>query len=339
MRKFLIKFLGVFAIFFIPASYYQLRIAPETSGDIGELGKIPFGKEQAGIQVDWYHRNMDPPGVVINISDPDSLSLFHTVTVGDSFSNQGTTCGYQYSLSNRLQDTVANFRGFPGCEVLENYLILLNRGFIKSGQTVILESVERSFVGRFSCLDSLESYCTIPQKEVRVEGQKHQEPFLSGYFSWIRLSAGYDNPTQAFSLSRDCFTHDRYSRTLYVYNSKKIGDGDILWKNISPDAYRKAESNIMKMINLSEKKGINFYILIACDKYDAYEPLIVNPHEKNPTLDNIPRHLRIFDTRACLRDAIERGTKDVYKLNNTHWSVIGADIVGNNLFERISQLR
>jgi hypothetical protein len=39
-----------------------------------------------------------------------------------------------------------------------------------------------------------------------------------------------------------------------------------------------------------------------------------------------------------LRSAIERGTKDVYKLNDTHWSVVGADIIGDSIYETLDSL-
>jgi len=332
MKKFLIKFCFVLAVFFVPACYYQYVVGPNISGDIGKLGMIPFGKNQEGLEVEWYHRDADSVGVVINISDPDSLRLFRTITIGDSFS-QLTCNGYQYSISGHLRDTIVNFRGFPDRDVLENYLILLNCGYIVSGQTVILESVERSFVGRFLRIGAMESYCSIPDKAGQIKEEKQHTPFLNNYFSWIRLSAGYNNPIQSFSISKECFTHNKYSSILHIYNSKKSWDGDILWYEISADEYKEAGDNVIRMIDYSENKGINFYILIACDKYDAYEPWIVDSHDKNPTFENIPHSNRVFVSRECLRDAIEKGVKDVYKLNNTHWSVVGADIVGNSFFE------
>ena len=39
------------------------------------------------------------------------------------------------------------------------------------------------------------------------------------------------------------------------------------------------------------------------------------------------------NTREYLRRSISIGTKDVYKLNDTHWSVVGADIVGGALYD------
>ncbi len=107
----------------------------------------------------------------------------------------------------------------------------------------------------------------------------------------------------------------------------------MLWERYTSEDYLKVAANIRKLIDLSDKKGVNLILMIACDKYDAYEPWIQNSHPQNPVLDNIPKEKRIYISRDCLRDAIEKDIKDVYKLNNTHWSTVGADIVGNDLYE------
>ena len=331
MTKFTIKFLIAAALFFIPALVFQVYVRNNTSGDLGALGMIPFGKENDGLDVSWYHRDMGPEANAINIYDPDTLRSFAAVTVGDSFS-QFAKMGYQYALSDRLGCTVANFRCYPDFGFLENYLTLLNNGYFAEGQTVILECVERNVISTFSRLDSPESFQDIPERDLSPDEEKSGTPFLNAFFSWIRLSLGYRNPIAHFTLTKACFTHDRFSRTLHVYNSERIGDGDMLWERNSDDASEKAAVNIKRIIDYSEKKGINLVLMIACDKYDAYEPWIKEAHQQNPTLERIPQDQRIYVTRDCLRDAIEKGTLDVYKLNNTHWSIVGADIVGNDLY-------
>ena len=346
MKRFTIKFLAATALFFIPAIVFRFQVADKTSGDIGELGMIPFGKEKDRLGVSSDKREIVPEANVVNVFNPDELCRYSTVTIGDSFSQFGRN-GYQYSLSSRLGSTVANFICYPSFNVLKNYLFLLNNGYFTDQQTVILESVERSLIGRFSRLDSLESYRDLPKRgnsvsshkeassdeAVSFNDEKTKKPFLNSYFSWIRLSVGYRNPIRHFSLTKDCFTHDRFSRTLYVYNSEKARDGDLLWEGIREEDFQKAACNMKKMIDYSEQKGIHLIILIACDKYDAYEPWIKDIHKVNPTLDSIPQDKRIFVSRECLRKAIGQGTKDVYKVNDTHWSVVGADIVGNSLYE------
>lgn len=336
MKKFLLKSIISFAIVFFPACYFRVFVSPNASGDIGRLGMIPFGKEYEGLEVSWYQRLSNDDAKVIEVHSPDSLRFFHLITIGDSFS-QFNENGYQYSLSKCLGYPVANFRCFSSIDIIENYLFLLNNGYIVENQTVILESVERSFVTRFSSLDPFETYISVPNFNTNdSDSVSKEENFINKYFSWIRLSAGYRNPIQSFSLSKELFTHHKFSSTLHIYNSKRIGDGDMLWSSIDKNTYEQAKLNIEKVLSLSEDKGVSLIIMIASDKYDAYEPWIIDAHEENPTMSEIPNDRRIYISRDCLRNAIENGTKDVYKLNNTHWSVVGADIVGNDLYDYIT---
>ena len=341
MKRFTIKFLAAAALFFIPAIVFRFHVADNTSGDIGELGMIPFGKEKERLGVSWYQRDMGPEAQVVDIYNPDELCRYSTVTIGDSFSQFGKN-GYQQSLSNRLGSTVANFKCYPSYNVLNNYLILLNNGFFTDQQTVILECVERSLIGRFSRIHSLESDRPLPERKTSVSSdeefpspteEESKKPFLNSFFSWIRLSVGYRNPIRQFPLTKACFTHDRFAQTLFVYNSEKARDGDLLWEGIRKETYEKAADNMKRLIDYSEQKGIHLIILIACDKYDAYEPWIKDAHKINPTLDHVPDDRRIYVSRGCLRDAIGQGIQDVYKVNDTHWSVVGADIVGNSLYD------
>lgn len=332
MKQFATKFTIALAIFFIPVLFYYWVIIPNMSGDIGKLGMIPFGKDHEGLEVCWYQRIKNPDADVIDTNCPDSLKSYDIITIGDSFS-QFNSNGYQQTLSSCMGCPVANFKSKSFSDVVEEYLILLNNDYIKNGQTVILESVERSFIGRFSNLKPFESYCEFLKTDSDNEDTYHHTPFLNSFFSWIRLSLGYKNPIQHFSLTKVCFTHKRFDSTLHIYNSKWIGDGDILWDNITDEQYEDASQNLKQIIEISEAKGVNLIIMVACDKYDAYEPWIKDNHDVNPTLGHIPQNRRIYSSRECLRNAIEHGTMDVYKLNNTHWSVVGADIVGNDLFE------
>lgn len=332
MIKFTIKFLIAAALFFIPAIVFRFFVLNGTSGDLGELGMIPFGKENDGLEVGWYQRDMSPAAHVINVEDPDTLRCFSTVTVGDSFSQFGKN-GYQYALSDRLGHPVANFRCYPSHDLLENYLILLNNGYFTGDQTVILECVERMLIYRFSEIGAPDSYQVLPRRDPPSDEEIPPKPFLNSYFSWIRLSLGFRNPIPHFSLTKDCFTHKRYARTLHVYNSEKAQDGDLLWEGLRPEAYEKAALNMKRILDYSEEKGVHLVLMVACDKYDAYEPWIQDAHAENPTLDHVPADRRIYVSRKCLREAIGKGIQDVYKLNNTHWSVVGADIVGNDLYE------
>lgn len=78
--------------------------------------------------------------------------------------------------------------------------------------------------------------------------------------------------------------------------------------------------------------GINLVVLIATDRYDAYEPWIEGGHKYNPTLDKMPSDSHVFNTKPLLQEMIRNDVLDVYKINNTHWSLVGADAVADSLY-------
>ena len=334
MRRFILKFIIVSLIVLIPAGYFRFYVIKSVSGDIGKLGIIPYGAEYEGLDVSWYERDSSLYGEVLDVYERDSLKYFQVITIGDSFS-QFNKMGYQYALSVKLKYPIANFKSPDYLDVANSYMALINGGYLRAGQVVIVESVERSLIGRFSNVDTLKKFK--PPHLVLSDKRENNRvvPFLNRYFSWIRLKCNYKCPITKYKLSKDCFTHSRFSRTLHVYNSVQDDDGDLLWQNLSEDVFARAIRNMENIIDISTRKGINLIILIATDKYDAYEPWISTTHQKNTTLNKIPHNRCIFDSRPVLRNAIESGIKDVYKLNNTHWSIIGADIIGASLYKSI----
>ena len=335
MKRFTIKFLILTLVLLIPAGYFRFFVINNESGDIGKLGMIPFGVEYEGLGVTWYERDSSLCGKVIDIYDRDSLKAFPVITIGDSFS-QFRENGYQHILSARLSTPVANFKRPDSLTAPTCFMALLHDDCFLAGQTVIVENVERSLIWNYSTVDTLKAFENVAIVSPAIVENK-SEPFLNEYFSWIRMNMHYKNPITCFRLAKDCFTHTKFSNTLYVYNSVQLGDGDLLWKNLSEDRIEKAVKNMERMIEISKEKGINLIILIATDKYDAYSPWILDEHLDNPILDRIPQEAQFFDCRPVLREAIGAGIKDIYKLNNTHWSIVGADIIGDSLFESMIQ--
>lgn len=327
MKRFVVKFSIVLLLFFIPAALCKFYVMPNMSGDIGQLGMIPFGKVSEGLDVPGNKRGDLSNANVITINCSDSLSLYPVISVGDSFSQQGPS-GYQWKLSSLLNRPIANYTN-PGYNVFNRYLALLNGGYINSGQDVIVECVERCLIGRLCELDFNSSLCITSS---RVDDVKQDAPFLNRLFSWIRLTLNIDTPIYIFKLNKQCFTHPRFGNTLHIYSSRKDGDGDLLWERYGEQQYSKAFENLQRLIDLSDQMGINLIVLIATDRYDAYEPWIEGEHPYNPTLDKVPSDPHVFNTKPLLQELIGNGVLDVYKLNNTHWSVLGADAVADSLY-------
>ncbi len=333
MKRFVIKFLVVILLFFVPVSYYAYCIKPNMSGDIGTLGMIPFGKEYGGLNVPDYQRNTALNCKVVSVSSADSISRFNVITIGDSFSQQ-REYGYQWKLSGLLGCPIANYFNREN-NVFNRYMTLLNAGYINSGQTVIVESVERYLIYRLSDINfDNQSVGECVATESKIEGSDNSgQLFLYRFFSWVRLKLNINNPTAHFDLSKKCFEHPHFGNRLYIYNSQD--DGDLHFNDIDEVRWSKALENLQRLYEVSESRGINLVVMIASDKYDAYQPWIVGEHSVNHTLERIPIERFVFDTKPCLQKAIDDDVLDVYKIGDTHWSVVGADIVADNLYKWI----
>lgn len=340
MKRFLPKFLLVCLLFFLPAAYYQYRVIPALSGDLGWLGQIPFGAQYEGLGLDGYERPFLEQALVLQVPEPDSLYAYPYITVGDSFSQQGQN-GYQPRLSYLLGAPVANVPCPGSMSPFDLFTALLQADALHPGQTVIIENVERSLLGRLSHIDWQARYSPEPEPAAKPAGKKKataKEPFLNRYLSWLRLSAGFHNPVTRFRLQKPLFTHPRFASTLHVYNSPSIQDGDLMWSHIPDVWYPEAQEQLDSLISVSQAHGIQMILLIAADKYDSYEPWIQSRHVPNPTLEQMQFPRQVFNSRDCLRKIIGRGALDVYKLNNTHWSALGADMVADTLYAKMKDL-
>ena len=104
------------------------------------------------------------------------------------------------------------------------------------------------------------------------------------------------------------FTHPSYSDKLYIYNSREIQDGDLLWESPAYEKYARMNDNLDSLIYLSVQKGINLVILIATDKYDAYSPWIKeeDTHEKVDIKELNARIAEIVAREAVLRAEIDK---------------------------------
>ena len=333
MRRFLPKFLGCFLVFGGLLAYYYFAVMPSLSGEFGILGQIPFGKEYEGLSIDYYKREPLDLASVQDVYVKDSLAFYDYLSIGDSFSQYGPD-GYQWRLSHLLSSPIGNIKDESDSNPIQVFVTYANSGLFTHGQTIILECVERHLIER---LGQLDFNATIDSESSTVQYKDESDlSLLNMFFSWIRLSFGFDSPVGEFTLSKDLFTHPEYSKTLFVYNSKKTGNGDLLWSKDDCD-YQKAMEVLRELIRFAEDKGVYLVFLVATDKYDAYEPWIDNEsHPINPTLSYLPEESFIVNTKPYLQQLINNGQKDVYKVNNTHWSVIGADCISDLLFSVVS---
>jgi hypothetical protein len=84
-------------------------------------------------------------------------------------------------------------------------------------------------------------------------------------------------------------------------------------------------------------------MMMAVDKYDLYQDYIVdNPYPPKRVNEDVRQILgdipEVMLCKDCLLPLIERGEKDVFLFDNTHWSYKGSEAVGKELSRRVKQM-
>lgn len=101
--------------------------------------------------------------------------------------------------------------------------------------------------------------------------------------------------------------------------------------------------NLNKAAQLLNERGIRLIFMPCVDKFDLYYPYIKNKSgiPENTLFEDLRKvsnkNYIFIDTKKILREALERGEKDIYWLNDTHWSWRGMSIVCEKIFEEINQ--
>lgn len=330
MKRFVFKFYAFLCIIFVLMGYYAWSVKPQMSGDIGVLGKIPFGQE--------YDARMETPyneiAMMIRTIGVGETIVDSVVTIGDSFS-QFEKFGYENFMANELGVTVTNVRVFPYAPE-KTFVRMVNNHLIPQGTIVIVESVERSCIERLIDLN-------IEDKETMVlknagESKGFVSSLLDETIIWFRMQLGIKNPVRIFHTEQDLFTHPTRHNELYIYDSKWDHDGDLRFeKELRESDLEQAWMNLYELHKFAEANGVTLLYIIAADKYDVFEPFVMEKHVKNPTLDACPDEPWVINTKIILQSRVREGERDVYSINNTHWSPKGAEIVGEMLAGRISK--
>ncbi len=203
---------------------------------------------------------------------------------------------------------------------------------------VIIESVERGLISRLSAPLHDEEYW-----DTYIEGlhkadsiqipKKKDKDWLAETTVFLRFRMGRDCPTHKFQLSKPCFSHSRYSSDLYSY----FEDEENIHPNLSL-VIPQMQSTLDSLFLMARQHNIILFYMIAADKYDVYEPFIEEKHKKNHLLEYFPSNDSIINTKEVLLPYIQSGVKDVYRLDDTHWSPVGSKIVGEEVANRIRTL-
>jgi hypothetical protein len=333
MKKFLIKLsytvLPVFLLLFGLVAYVTLYISPRTTGDLGHLAYIPFDCQE------------DAPGemeelLFEDVRQTDSLRNIHVdvLTVGDSFSRMGKL-GYQNYLAAQGVSVVNCKRELYDNPFQYAYNIL-DRGLVDSANisVLVVQVGERDLVIRSEEFD-------VNKVDIRELGSKSPSNGGGSANDWSLLRARDflmyrldKSPVYKVTLDKDYF-NSKEPRSLYFYCAD-ITNG----VNIGDASKQKIQEVYQILTRKADERGIALLLMIPVDKYDMYQDHIVdNPYPRKTYIEEAREIFgdtpNVLLCKDLLTPLIEKGEKDVFLFDDSHWSIKAAEIVGKELSKRV----
>ena len=317
MRRFVFKYLFYFIPFLVlfGVAYY---LETSATGDLGRLGKI---------LCNGYRDNEEALDScrTIEMWDFEGIDTCEILTIGSSFSQRGAE-GYQQFLSQQLCRPVCNLNmsrhfGDNSQDFLASYLI--SDDMLPCCKVLIIEDVERYAVARLRYWP----YETLKYRDAPAPRGRHSFD-LYAVTSNLRLCMGINQPVLQADLDGCYFQHRKHGDKLYFYYE------DLDFGKLTEEDYSEALIQLARLHDLAAQKGTKMLYVVAADKYDAYSAHILhNWRPSNPTMQYFAQcdTCWYLDTKDLLTRYIDKGIKDIYKLDDSHWSGVGASIVAQKL--------
>jgi len=335
-KKFIVFFFFVITIFIlfhlIIWNAYTAKIFGRKDGLIvGDLGRLSYlidslhpRKTQFTLPKKHFHKDNwknEPPDVI---------------TVGDSFSNGGgggDNPYYQDFLATHYDINILNLHSLtPKVNPIDLIMYLYNTNWLQENKpkVVLIEVVERQALTYFGKefdwdINNLEINSLLadaPKKENNTEslGFINDANYKILYYNYgYKKEINVNKNVFLFKLNKDLFANKNFANKLLIYP-------DDIKNVVSYDDERieKLNNNFNQLSILLAKLDIKLFFMPAVDKYDLYSNYIENnSYQRNYFFDKLrvlDKQYVFVDTKNILTRLLENGRKDVYYVDDTHWT-------------------
>ncbi len=295
-----------------------------------------------------------------------SGSQVDMITIGDSFSNGGgggLNPYFQDYLATKTGMNILNLSNYQEKtrSYIETVYLLGNNGFLeqKGVKYILLESVQRKVTQRFVTQVNKEINDKIENINKFYKFNTHNvlssKRVETKNVNYVPITPFINNGNVKFVLYNILYNFSDNGYLSQVYKTKisknlfSLGDRDLIfYKN---DLARINQSNIknFEIINKNlnelaqylEKKGIKLIFMPAVNKFDLYSSYIVNnkyPHDKFFELFETMKKEYIFvNAKEVLSKKLEAGVKDVFHVDDTHWSYKASDAITDKIVNLINK--
>lgn len=331
MKHFIVKTLLYSSPVWLIVIYYAVFIQPYTTRDLGKLGQIPFAKNY----------NLPAPHFdkyAINCTYANTPADSCILIIGDSFSHPDSTTKYSDFLS-QWANKLPVYSSSPDdeWEPMDRFIHLSKTQSLP--RIIILESVERSFVSRlkninFSMILHNDTVFTKTDTLSEQTKQHRKKILLEEVQEFAKKRIGIDNPVKTATLSIPMFSCEGKECELYFYQE------DIYIPTLSSVCI--AKEKLDSLFAYADNLGVHLYVMVAVDKYDLYQPYIINnTYPTSFVLDTIAAmcpYPQFINSKDTLVPMVRHGVKDIFFCNDTHWSQVGGKAVAEQVARRIMTL-
>lgn len=311
---------------------FQLKV----NTSVGDLGRMSY-------QIDMLDNRQliyDLPRQHLNNTNLKNQRI-DMITIGDSFSNGeafGQNPYYQDFLASKLNINILNLSRYKKYNAIETIIGLYNSGYLSKvkPKSIIIESVERLLPDRYAKdIDfNINNVKAIPApKFTKVPSISVDMINTANYkLPYYIVKYHFDDHAQKYvyklNLNKKLFSIDNGNKMLVfcddISNIPKFTTTNI----------HKINDNFNKLAHLLKNLNIKLYFMPAPDKYDLYYDFITeNKYPKNHFFDQIrplKKDYYFIDTKQILLPLLQNGIKDVYWIDDTHWTQKASKAISNS---------
>jgi hypothetical protein len=326
---------------------YTKYIFPNTY-HVGDLGRLSYSLDSLSPKIDKV--TLKKQHINFNQWNGEKLDI---LTLGDSFS-QGGAGGlnpfYQDYIATYSNQTVMNIQILEkNANYLEMVYLLENSGLLDKikPKVIIIESTERSVLEKFA-IENIDTNITIELKLLQqllhnIEGSDKTLDNQVSFINNININAlkynflyhyddnAYTSNCYIIKLNNSMFTSKNPYNLLFYKDTIKYNE------SITSEKIQKVNENLNRLSLELKKKGIKLYFMPAVDKLNLYSKYIIDNKYGQSTffeqLRPMKKEYELIDTKAILEKEIDRGVKDVFYSDDTHWSYKASDAIAKSLKE------
>lgn len=332
MKRFLLRLLLYLLPLLAAVAYYYLGVDHEAlRGDLGRMTQTEF----------HYDRPRGDSAAVlarcryVDLDEVEPLGDDELVVLGDSFSAENDRlwpgrCWHQYMGALVGKNIVSVY--LHGRNQAMELLTVLTHCPGMLGDTVVVENVERQMVENLCMLD-LEHVPDYNPAKVEPKEDSWMERFRDEVFRpvhYYQRRLGIDVPVTKARLDRELFSVK--STRLFYYDKDVVPHTE--------DEVASACNNLRRLDSLAHSKGVTLFFVAIPDKYTVYHRYLVERNDEKRVLeapccfDTLPCFVNLLPTLSGL---VEKGVKDVYLPDDTHFSIIGIEATGRYVAARMKE--